>query len=108
MNTELDYVIGKDAEQNTELILESEPHDVWFHLDGVPSAHLILRNPEEFSLQHLRSSGVIYQMALKLKAKGKYRKACNVTILYAQIKDVHVTDIPGRVTVSGKRNTLKA
>ena len=41
------YQIGKNAINNTELVLRARPKDVWFHVNGVSSAHLIYYNPNE-------------------------------------------------------------
>jgi len=35
--------MGKDKFENESLIEYSFPHDVWFHVDGLSSAHVYLR-----------------------------------------------------------------
>lgn len=99
-STEPTYVIGCDADENTKLVQDSSPMDVWFHVSGLASAHLVYRNTDGATLKQLRKSGVIYKMALKLKISSKYKKMPNIEVDYTFIKDVSTTDIPGRVTLS--------
>ncbi len=35
--------MGKDKFENEELIKYALPHDIWFHVDGLSSAHVYLR-----------------------------------------------------------------
>lgn len=91
------YRIGKSAMENTELVLRSADYDVWFHIDAVPSAHLIYYNPERLSLEALRKSGVIYRMAAALKKRSKYRKTTNIDVIYDYISNIKPTPTPGLV-----------
>ncbi|KAJ1303091.1 hypothetical protein OPQ81_011292 [Rhizoctonia solani] len=38
--------MGKDKEENEDLIRYGWPQDVWFHVDKLSSAHVYLRLPE--------------------------------------------------------------
>ena len=42
-NKEYIIDIGKDKFENWELIDNSEPNDIWFHIEGSPSSHVFLR-----------------------------------------------------------------
>ena len=35
--------VGETAEENDELVTRSDARDVWFHLDGHPSPHAVLK-----------------------------------------------------------------
>jgi predicted ribosome quality control (RQC) complex YloA/Tae2 family protein len=93
------FTIGKNAEDNTRLVLASEPHDVWFHVQGMTSAHLVYKNPDNLSLDDLRSNGTIYRMAVTLKQRSKYRKIPTLPMDYCYINDVTTTSTPGLVTI---------
>ena len=95
----MEFTIGRNALENTKLIQESEPLDVWFHIDGYPSAHLIMKNPEKLTLKQLRKEGIIYKMALHLKKKN-HKKANNINIIYTYIRNVSCTTIPGLVNTT--------
>eukprot|EP00887_Chlorella_sp_A99_P006637 scaffold3.g6637.t1 len=40
------FFFGKDKYENEDLIKYSLPHDIWFHVDALSSAHVYLRLPE--------------------------------------------------------------
>jgi hypothetical protein len=37
--------VGQNKHDNWNCIVNSDPNDVWFHANGAPSAHVILRSP---------------------------------------------------------------
>lgn len=88
---------GRNAVENTELVLRASDMDVWFHVNGLPSAHLIYYNPDGTSLKDLRKKGVIYKMALELKKSSKYSKMNNIEVIYDYIKNIHPLTKPGLV-----------
>ena len=100
------YRIGKSAMENTELVLRSDGQDVWFHINGVPSAHLIYYNPDKVTLEALRKSGTIYRMAAILKKNSKYKKATNIEVIYDYIRNVQVLPKPGLVQVNNPKKIL--
>jgi predicted ribosome quality control (RQC) complex YloA/Tae2 family protein len=108
------YKIGKDAQNNFELIDAADNNDVWFHLKGVSSCHVIacLKNiqyttrddelPNFYdinfdTLEKKEKQQIITQGALLCKQYSKLKSAKNVDIVYAKIEDVHKTDVPGSV-----------
>jgi predicted ribosome quality control (RQC) complex YloA/Tae2 family protein len=105
--TEL-YVIGKDAKDNTRIIESSFEYDVWFHVKDQPSPHLIYRNPQMHSLDTLRQTGILYQMAIQLKKHSKCSKENNVVFIYCYIKNLKTTSTPGLVKTIIKPLILKA
>jgi predicted ribosome quality control (RQC) complex YloA/Tae2 family protein len=102
----LEYKIGKNASDNTMLVVSSTPYDVWFHIHNETSAHLVYYNPDKLSLETLRSNGTIYRMAIALKKQSKYRKYLNISVLYCYIKDVTTTNTPGLVTTINTKTIL--
>ena len=96
------YRIGKTAMENTMLILQSDQHDVWFHVNGLPSAHLVYFNSQNDTLKNLRKNNIIYQMALELKKSTKYKKIPNIEIIYAHVKDITTSTKPGLVHINPK------
>lgn len=100
------YQIGRNATENTELVLRSSAMDVWFHVNDQPSAHLIYYNPDGLDLDHLRKKGVIYRMALTLKKKSKYRSFNNIEIIYDYIKNITPLTKPGMVQCNSPKTIL--
>ena len=108
------YKIGKDAQNNFELIDKADQNDIWFHLKDVSSCHVIacLKNiqyttsddelPNFYdinfdTLDKKEKQQIITQGALLCKQYSKLKSAKNVNIVYAKIEDVYKTDVPGSV-----------
>ena len=85
---------GRNAKGNDELLTSSSAHDVWFHVEGMSSAHVILVNKRNETLRKIPKQ-VIKRAACicksSIKASGK------VTIIYTQCKNVEKTDVIGMV-----------
>lgn len=96
----MNYVIGKSPDENTRIVENSEPDDIWFHIANTSSAHLVLKNDNKESIENLRKNGVIYQMARALKmSHSKLRKMRDIEVNYTYIKNVTTTSTPGLVTI---------
>ena len=106
LNLHLSCSIGKNAEHNSEIISLSSPDDLWFHLDNYPSAHVILHIPDGILLNKKNKHKIVVQGAVLCKANSNKKSDKNVCICYAPIKHVHLTDIPGQVTLSEKKTIL--
>lgn len=100
----LQTYIGKNSKENFEIIDQSDPGDIWFHLaDGVSSAHAILRirkdSPKELD---------IYEAAFFLKeSMNKTKNLKTVKIEYIDIKYVKKTKTLGTVKLIKKPMIIK-
>lgn len=77
-------LVGKNNYQNDRLIKEAKDGDLWFHVQGFPGAHVILKSrnqpfvPEEVLL-----------FAARLAARySKASQSANVAVDYTDMKDV--------------------
>jgi predicted ribosome quality control (RQC) complex YloA/Tae2 family protein len=108
------YKIGKNAQNNIDLIDEADKDDLWFHLKDVSSCHVIacLKNIQyttrddelpnfydiDFdSLDKKEKQQIITQGALLCKQYSKLKSTKNINIIYTKIEDVYKTDVVGSV-----------
>jgi predicted ribosome quality control (RQC) complex YloA/Tae2 family protein len=108
------YKIGKDAQNNFDLIDAADKNDVWFHLNDESSCHVIacLKNIQyttrddelpnfydiDFdSLDKKEKQQIITQGALLCKQYSKLKSTKKVNVIYTKIEDVYKTDVKGRV-----------
>lgn len=90
---EFTILIGENAKDNTELVKESEPDDLLFHLSTISSPHIILKTDNNYISQEL-----LKQTASKLyKYKSKHN--CD-NVIYTLVKNVKLTKTPGLVEPS--------
>jgi len=87
---EFTICIGKSAKENWKLIDDSMPNDIWFHLDDVPSSHVILKtsnhNIKDFNKQTL------IHCAKLCKENSKYNDIKNIPVIYTLIENVQKAD----------------
>lgn len=75
--------VGKNNRQNDELVRKASDSDLWFHVQGMPGAHVLIKTAgkyvDEDTLKYAASLAATY-------SKGKY--SSNVPVDYTQIKYV--------------------
>ena len=92
--------IGSNVSENDKLFDLADENAIWFHVDGLPSAHMWV--PEnELSKQQL------YMIALQLKKSGKYKKTNNIPIIYTTKKYIEKGDTLGTIIITGKSKIIK-
>ena len=101
MKTELDleYWIGQNAQDNWNSIGKANPHDLWFHLDSHPSAHVILRLPDGVTSKDL-SPQTLAHCGYECKANSKLAKVSDkqkVSIIYTEIQNLTLGSDVGSV-----------
>lgn len=83
---------GKNAEANTQLMIESDKEWYWFHLDGLPSGHVIFCN-SKITYKQIRWAANL------VKTHSKQKSDKNVDVIYCKVKNlIPDPDIPGSVS----------
>lgn len=88
--------IGKNAQDNWDIISKSVQNDIWFHLDNVPSPHVILKIPEDFKLKVVPKQ-VLNKCAVLCKNYSNYDQIKKIKVIYTEIKNVTKGDKVGSV-----------
>lgn len=116
------YKVGKDADNNYQIIDESDKEDIWFHIKNSSSCHVIacLKNikfnrydnelPNYYNidfdtLDKKQKQQVIKQGALLCKQFSKLKNQKNLEIIYTKIENVFKTETVGSV-ISYKTKTI--
>jgi predicted ribosome quality control (RQC) complex YloA/Tae2 family protein len=95
INQSITFLIGKSAQDNFDVIDASSPHDIWFHVNGLPSCHVVAKIPEDMDRKDIRS--VIKRGAILCKQHSKYKASDKLEIIYTRIKNVQKTNVLGSV-----------
>lgn len=103
INTEVQFIIGKNAQENFDIIDASLPHYLWFHIENAPSCHVIAKTDESWNRKQL--APVIKQGALLCKINSKYASMQNVDVVYTKVQHIEKTNTPGSVILHEKKNT---
>ncbi len=94
--------VGQNAKENWDLIDNSDPNDLWFHLDEYPSAHVVLSQNILFSYEIPEYPNQIIAIASDYcKSYSKHAKNLSkVKIVYTQIKNLSKAKEIGSVNIS--------
>jgi predicted ribosome quality control (RQC) complex YloA/Tae2 family protein len=104
---EITYNIGTSAQDNFDLIDASSPHDIWFHVEGLPSCHVVAVIPEDEKIDKKKMRAIITQGAVICKKHSKYASHKNLPIIYTKISNVQKTTTIGSVfTTNTKTITI--
>lgn len=95
--------IGKNAQENWNLLDIANENDYFFHLSSFPSCYVILENKENFIL----SDDIIEKTANLCKENTKYRHLKNIKVDVTQIKNVKKGENVGEVFYLRNKNVKK-
>ena len=84
-------LIGQSAEENVKIIKTSKQNDIWFHLQSTSSPHIILQNGGDPVPKR-----VLYQIGKKI-FENKKKALKNQGVIYTEVKNVKLTEVPGSV-----------
>jgi len=98
----VEFWIGENAADNEAILDRARPDDLWFHVDGGPSCHVIAVLPDAL-MTTLKNRKAIHKVAVQgavlCKQHSKYRTHARVQVMYAPVKCVTKTETVGSVHV---------
>lgn len=99
---EIVFYIGKNKEENFEVIDKGNENDLWFHAKNESSCHVVCNVPENILKNELKY--IIKVGALLCKNNtSKLKSISNVEIIYTQVKNIEKTNIIGCVTTKNTK-----
>ena len=105
ISMEIVYYIGRSQSENFAAIDLGAPEDIWFHVAGESSCHVVAASPDDRKLNEKQMLTVVKRGALLCKQHtNKVAKLKDVEISYARVKHVQKTDVPGKVIVGHSKS----
>lgn len=89
-------IIGKNKEENWKIIDDASPSDIWFHMQDIPSCHVILKTTDPIKKI---SKDVLKRCALLCKMNSKAKNENKTNVMYSEIENVKKTRNVGEVIV---------
>ena len=96
LKREITFYIGKNQNENFEVIDKGKTDDLWFHAKDLSSCHVVCDVPNDIDKKDLRYIITIGALLCKSNT-NKLKSQKNVNIIYTQIKNVTKTDVDGCV-----------
>lgn len=105
LQREVTFYIGKNQNENFEVIDKGENDDLWFHAADVSSCHVVCNVPSNIDKKDLRY--IITTGALLCKNNtNKLKTMKNVNIIYTKIVNVVKTDVLGCVVTKDAKTIV--
>ena len=101
---DVDFVVGKNAKENFEIIDDASDNHIWFHVKGTSSSHVIAHLEDNLNKKDLRY--IVKQGAILCKQHSKMASSKNVEIIYTKVCNVTKTDIQGTVNVINQKSII--
>jgi len=102
INQETIYWIGRNAQDNWDIIKESEEKWMWFHLDKFPSGHVIICKDNDI----VTDDEIIYASNLCIQ-HSKYKNVPNMSVVYCEINNLKLGEDIGSVIFKSNHKTKK-
>ena len=91
--------LGENAKENHKLFDNALPNDWWFHLNDMPSGHLIIES-KKINRSEIKCAALI------VKNNSKYKNFKKVKVCYLQIKDLKKSKTDGEVILKKTPNII--
>jgi len=102
LNRDIKFYIGKNQNENFDVIDIGEQNDLWFHANETSSCHVLAKVPNNINKKEIRY--IVKMGAFLCKTNtNKLKSLNNVEIVYTEIKNIQKTEIPGCVKISNKK-----
>jgi predicted ribosome quality control (RQC) complex YloA/Tae2 family protein len=88
INETITYNIGTNAQDNFDIIDASNSYDLWFHVDNLPSCHVVASIPNAEKYNHKEIAYIAKQGACICKQYSKYASQKKLPIIYSKISDI--------------------
>ena len=105
LKQDIDFYIGENAEDNTNIVINAYDEDLWFHISDLPSPH-ILAVIHDLNIDRKSIRSIVIQGSILCKQYSKYKSEKKVDIIYTKIKNVTPTDKLGSVNTCNTKHII--
>ena len=97
------FFIGQNAKENWNLIDNSKPDDMWFHLDDFPSTHVVVSQDSTLHSEIYYPNQIIALGSNYCKSHSKKKNELKIKIVYTHIKNITKGKEVGSVFTSNEK-----
>jgi len=90
------FEIGENAQDNFDIIDRAKPEDLWFHVQGFSSSHVIAKIAN-YDLDKKQVRQISVQGAVVCKQHSIYSHMTDLAIIYTKIKNIKKSSEVGKV-----------
>lgn len=101
-NSDYQCFVGSNAKENWQLLSESNPTDIIFHLHSFPSCYVILKNDSDT----FPNSDIIQETAIICKTNTKYKNLKNIKVDYTFCRNVEKGNVVGEMIYKSNKKVF--
>ena len=90
------FLIGTSDKDNFQVIDASDPEDIWFHIEGMPSCHIVAELKEMYNKYEMNEI-TRFGAQLCKEQHAKYKPIQNLPVVYTEVKNIKKTKTVGSV-----------
>ena len=90
------FLIGTSDKDNFQVIDASDPEDIWFHVEGMPSCHIVAELKEMYNKYEMNEI-TRFGAQLCKEQHAKYKPIQNLPVVYTEVKNIKKTKTVGSV-----------
>ena len=94
------YWLGKNAQDNWDIIKQADKNWLWFHLDKFSSGHVIICK----KIDTITNDEIIYASNI-CKRHSKYKLLNDIGIVYTEINNLSIGKEIGSVYINSNKKT---
>ena len=107
LNQEITFYIGKNQNENFDVIDKGKSDDLWFHAKNESSCHVVCDIPEDTIQNKKMLSYIIKTGALLCKQNtNKLKSQSNVEFIYTLCKNITKTKVQGCVLTTDSKTII--
>jgi predicted ribosome quality control (RQC) complex YloA/Tae2 family protein len=102
LNQDTNYWVGRNAQDNWDIIKNAQEKWIWIHLDKFPSGHVIICKDSDT----ITDDEIIYGSRLCIE-HSKYRNVSKISVVYCEINNLKLGTEIGSVYFKSNHKTKK-
>lgn len=97
------FHIGQNAKDNFQIIDNSEPDDIWFHIKDISSCHIVAQISKYYDTESMQTIIELGSALCKQNTRKLNSLKSRVDVIYTEIKNVKKTKTLGQVETKNTR-----
>ena len=90
----------------SNIIDVANSNDLWFHIEGESSCHVIASMPIDMKLDKKQLRQIVTQGAVLCKSKSRFRSNKNVPVIYTKVENITKSEPVGTVITENTKSII--
>jgi len=106
IKSSIEFRVGQNAQENFDLLDDSFPQDLWFHISEESSCHVVATIPTDSNYDRKGMKKIAIQGAIVCKQHCRYKSEKDIRVVYTTIDNVKKSKYVGMVSVDNYKTIV--